>query len=159
MEKKVLVAFDDSDNARRAVEFIARSFTTDHHITLFSVIPDTTALCQMTGFNTPTLTPYFLEQQGAFCALEEKKKNLIKASLESAEAVLIKAGFDKSNIKRKMIVEKKGAAKAIISEAKSGYHTIVLGRRGLSGVKEFFLGSVSQKVLSAVEDVSIILIK
>ena len=59
MEKKVLVAFDDSDNARRAVEFIARSFTTDHHITLFSVIPDTTALCQMTGFNTPTLTPYF----------------------------------------------------------------------------------------------------
>jgi nucleotide-binding universal stress UspA family protein len=159
MGKKILVAFDDSDNAMRAVEFIAQSFTADHNVTLFSVIPDTTALCEMTGFNTPTLTPYFLEQQGVFCTLEDKKKDLIKASLQNAEEALIQAGFDKSNIKKKMIVEKKGAAKAIISEAKSGYDTIVLGRRGLSGLKEFLLGSVSQKVLSSLEDVSVLLIK
>jgi nucleotide-binding universal stress UspA family protein len=159
MGKKILVAFDDSDNAMRAVEFIAQSFTADHNVTLFSVIPDTTALCEMTGFNTPTLIPYFLEQQGVFCTLEDKKKDLIKASLQNAEEALIQAGFDKSNIKKKMIVEKKGAAKAIISEAKSGYDTIVLGRRGLSGLKEFLLGSVSQKVLSSLEDVSVLLIK
>jgi nucleotide-binding universal stress UspA family protein len=159
MAKKILVAFDDSDNAMRAVEFVARSFTKDHHVTLFSVIPDTAALCEMTGFNTPTLTPYFLEQQGVFCTLEDKKKDLIKASLQSAEAVLIQAGFAKSNIERKMIVEKKGPAKAIINEGRSGYDTIVLGKRGLSGIKEFLLGSVSHKVLSAVEDVSVVLVK
>ena len=159
MGKRVLVALDDSENAMRAVEFIAGSFTSDHSVTLFSVVADTAALCEMTGFNTPTLTPYFLEQQGVFCTLEDKKKDLIKASLQRAEEALVQAGFDKSNIKKKMIVEKKGAAKAIISEAKSGYDTIVLGRRGLSGLKEFLLGSVSQKVLSSLEDVSVLLIK
>jgi len=36
MAKKILVAFDDSENAMRAVEFIATSFTKEKEITLFS---------------------------------------------------------------------------------------------------------------------------
>ena len=43
MGKKILMAVDDSENAMRAVEFIAKSFTPDHRITLFSVILDTPA--------------------------------------------------------------------------------------------------------------------
>ena len=158
MGRKILVALDDSDNAMRAVEFIAKSFTTDHSITLFSVSPDTAALCEMTGFNTPTLTPYFLEQQGVFCTLEDKKKDLVKKALQDAKKILSNAGFEEKNIHTKMLVEKKGAAKAIIKEAKKGYDTVVLGRRGLSGIKEFLLGSVSQKVLNSVPDVSVLLI-
>lgn len=71
------------------------------------MIPDTSALCEMTGFNTPTLTPYFLKQQGAFCALENRKKVLVKEALNSADAALINAGFDRKNIKKKVVVEKK----------------------------------------------------
>lgn len=78
-----------------------------NEITLFSVIPDTAALCEMTGFNTPTLTPYFLKQQGVFCALEERKKALVKEAINSAESALIDAGFDKKNIKKKIVVGKK----------------------------------------------------
>ena len=44
MDKKVLVAIDDSENAMRAVEFIANSFTKDNKITLFNVIQDTCGL-------------------------------------------------------------------------------------------------------------------
>ena len=36
--------------------------------------------------------------------------------------------------------------------------TIVLGRRGLSGVKDFIFGSVSQKLLHLAKDVSIIVV-
>jgi nucleotide-binding universal stress UspA family protein len=57
MGQKILVAIDDSENAMRAVELIAKSFTPDHRITLFSVILDTPAICDM---NNPSLTPYFL---------------------------------------------------------------------------------------------------
>jgi len=52
----------------------------------------------------------------------------------------------------------KGIARDIVAEADSGYDTIVMGRRGLSGIKEFVMGSVSQKVLHSVKDVSIILV-
>jgi nucleotide-binding universal stress UspA family protein len=42
----------------------------------------------------------------------------------------------------------RSAASDILDEAQNnGYGTIVMGRRGLSGVKEFFMGSVSSKVL------------
>ena len=45
-----------------------------------------------------------------------------------------------------------------VNPGRSGYDLIVLGKRGLSGVKEFFMGSVSQKVLSLVNDVSVLLV-
>jgi nucleotide-binding universal stress UspA family protein len=34
----------------------------------------------------------------------------------------------------------------------------VLGRRGISGIKEFFLGSISQKVINTVKDVSVVFV-
>jgi nucleotide-binding universal stress UspA family protein len=49
-------------------------------------------------------------------------------------------------------------ARDIIEEAKSGYGVVVLGRRGLSGIKEFFLGSVSNKVVTTVKDVSVFVV-
>jgi nucleotide-binding universal stress UspA family protein len=46
----------------------------------------------------------------------------------------------------------------ILAEAQSGYDTIVMGRRGLSGIAEFFIGSISQKVLHHAKDASVILV-
>jgi len=155
MAKKILVAFDDSENAMRAVEFIATSFTKEQEITLFSVLPDTAAICDM---NSPSLTPYFISRQAEFCALEDQKKELVNEALQKAKEVLLNAGFEENNITLKAQTKKKGIVRDIISEANSGYDTIVLGRRGLSGIKEFLLGSVSQKVLHLTKDISLIVV-
>ncbi len=46
--------------------------------------------------------------------------------------------------------------KAILSEAeKGGYGTIVMGRRGISKTQEFFMGSVSNKILQQAGDKSV----
>ena len=82
MGNKILVALDDSENAMRAVEFIAKSFTTDHYVTLFSVVRDTAAICDM---ESPSLTPYFMAQQAAFCSLEDKKKDLINEAPQEGQ--------------------------------------------------------------------------
>jgi len=155
MGQKILVAFDDSENAMRAVEFIVKSFTTDHRITLFSVILDTATICDM---DNPSLTPYFMAQKGAFCSVEDQKRTLVNKALQKAKELLIKAGFEEEHIVIKVETKKKGAARGIIDEAASGYDAIVMGRRGLSGIKEFFLGSVSQKVLQSAEAVSVLLV-
>ena len=139
MDKKILVAFDDSENAMRAVEYIAKIFATDNKITLLNVIQDTAALCDM---NSPELTSYFKSQQSSFCTLEEKKKDLVDSALQKAQQKLIDAGFTKKNITIKAKNKKKGVARDIVKEAQSGYHTIVMGRRGQSGIKEFILGSI-----------------
>ena len=152
---KVPVALDDSDNAARAVEYVSRNFSADHEVTLFSVIPDTQMLCNM---NSPELTPYFWSQRNVFCSLEDKKKELIEAAASRAKDVLMKAGFKKEKIAVKVQAKKKGIARDIVAEAESGYDTIVMGRRGLSGIKEFVMGSVSQKVLHSVKDVNIVIV-
>lgn len=156
MGGKILVAFDDSENAMRAVEYIARTFTREHQITLFCVVPDTAALCDM---NSPSLTPYFVEKQAIFCGLEDQKKELIDEAMQKAKKLIMTAGFEEKNITLKVQTKKKGVVRDIIDEAHSGYDTIVLGRRGLSGIKEFILGSVSQKVLHLARDISVIVVE
>jgi nucleotide-binding universal stress UspA family protein len=155
MGKRILVAFDDSDNAMRAVEFVAQFFTPEHEITLFSVLPDTATLCEM---YSPELTPYFLSQRDAFCSIEDKKKDLVEKAIKEGKELLRKVGFEEKNITIKLETQKKGVAKDIINEANSGYDTVILGRRGLSGIKEFILGSVSQKVLHSAKNVSVLLV-
>ena len=152
---KVLIALDDSENAARAVGYVSRNFSTDHEVTLFSVTPDTPMLCNI---NSPELTPYFTSQRDVFCALEDKKKALIEAAADRAKDLLVKAGFKKEKISVKVQARKKGIARDIVAEAESGYDTIVMGRRGLSGIKEFVMGSVSQKVLHSVKDATVVIV-
>jgi nucleotide-binding universal stress UspA family protein len=155
MSQKILVAIDDSENAMRAVEFIAKSFTREHRITLFSVVLDTPAICDM---DNPSLIPYFMAQKAAFCSVEDKKKAFVMEALQKAKELLLKAGYEEGNIAIKVSDKEKGVARGIVHEADSGYDTIILGRRGLSGLKEFFLGSVSQKVLQSAKAVSVVLV-
>lgn len=155
MAKKILVAFDDSENAIRAVRFVTETFSPGHRVTLFSVLQDTAALCDL---NSPELTPYFKEQQQSFCTLEEKKKSLVDEALKSARKMLLDAGFPEEGINIKVGAKSRGVARDIVDEAHSGYDLVVLGRRGVSGVREFFFGSVSSKVIQAAKDVSILIV-
>jgi len=155
MDKKILVAFDDSDNAMRAVEYVAKNFAQDNKITLLNIVQDTATLCDM---NSPELTPYFKSQQKAFCTLEDKKKDLVDSALQKARQILIDAGFTKKNVTIKAKTKKKGVARDIVKEAQSGYHTIIMGRRGQSGIKEFILGSISQKVFQVIKDISVLVV-
>ena len=155
MDKKILVAIDDSENAMRAVEFIANLFTTDNKITLFNVIQDTAALCEM---NSPELIPYFKSQQSSFCTLEEKKQKLVNQALQKAREILMDTGFDENSITIKSEIKKNGVARDIVKEAQSGYNVIVLGRRGMSGIMDFILGSISQKVFNSAKDISVLFV-
>ena len=155
MKKRILVALDDSENALRAVEFVSRTFTPDHEITLFSVLQDMTALYE---HYSPELTPYFLTQRDAFTSLDDKKKDLIEEAAEKAIDLLLKAGFQEEKVILRIEEQKKGIARDIINEASSGYDAIVMGRRGLSGITGFILGSVSQKVLHSTKNISVVVV-
>jgi nucleotide-binding universal stress UspA family protein len=155
MSKRILIAMDDSENALRAVREVAETFTPESQVTLFSVLPDTAALCEM---NSPELTAYFQSQQVVFCALQDQKKRVIEAALERARQELVAAGFDAGRIVLKAQQRKHGVARDIVAEARQGYDLIVIGRRGMSGIQEFFLGSVSQKVLHAAQDISVLMV-
>jgi nucleotide-binding universal stress UspA family protein len=100
-----------------------------------------------------------VSQKGVFCNLEDKKKQLIHLADEKAREILVTAGFNEKNVKTKTQTTGKGVAGDILKEAAEGYDTIVMGRRGLSGIKEFLLGSVSQKVIHGSKNISLVLVE
>ena len=155
MAKKILLAIDDSENAIRAVEFVANTFTVDNRITLFNVVQDTATMCEM---NSPELTPYFTSQQSSFCLLEEKKKELVNEALQKSKTILLDAGFEEKNITIKAEFKKDGVARDIIKEAQSEFNIIVMGKRGVSGIRDFLLGSISQKVFNLAKDISVLFV-
>jgi len=72
----------------------------------------------------------------------------MEPAIEEAKRKLVSAGLDSVKIYGKILTEMPSRAGGIIAEAKAGgFGTIVVGRRGLSAVEEFFIGRVSRKVL------------
>ncbi|MBS3731552.1 MAG: universal stress protein [Desulfobacterales bacterium] len=155
MAKKVLIAFDDSENAMRSVNFVAKHFAQDAAITLFSVLEDSQTLCSM---NSPELTPYFKSQQQAFCSLEDKKRELIETAIQSARNSLVNQGFDADRVQIKTQQRAASVAKDIIKETETGYDAVVIGRRGVSAIQDFLFGSVAQKVLHGVKNAAVLIV-
>ncbi len=59
----------------------------------------------------------------------------------------------------KMIPVENGVARSLLGLInKEGYGTIIMGKRGLSGIKRWLLGSVSSKILKGLEDQTLFLI-
>lgn len=155
MGQRILVALDDSENAFRAVEFITKTFTSDHKVTLFSVFMEVEELCKSQGFQ---MSPYFSSYRSVLCSVEEKKKELVAKAQKKAKETLLKAGFPEEQITAKIQKLNRGVARDIIEEAGAGYQVVVMGRRGHSSVTEFVLGSVSQKVLHSCKDATVVLV-
>ena len=156
MAKKILVAVDESKNSMKAVKYVANGIQPTGKVTLFSVLPDSTAAC---GLDSPTLTPLFNQNRKAFCAIEDTKKDHVKEFMEKAKAVLVEAGFPSKNVTVKIRKKKAGIARDILREAQVGkYTSLVIGRRGLSAVREFLFGSVSSKVVQLAKKVSVIVV-
>jgi len=155
MTLKILIAFDESENAMRAAEYVAKSLLPSSEVTLFNVSLNSDALCKM---NSPELTPYFTSQQATFCAMEDKKREIVETAMKKARTALIAAGFSPENISFRIETQKKNVAKDIIKEAENGYDMIVLGRKGISGFKDFLIGSTSHKVLNGSADITVMVV-
>jgi len=137
---RVLIAVDSSENALRAV---------DHTGFMLSGTD-----CPLILFHTMRHLRRFVPQEVLDEApeLEElwktKAGQEIEPFMTKAKEMLVKAGVSESQISKKVVDGSRSAASDILEEARNNeYGTIVMGRRGISGVQEFFMGSVSSKVL------------
>jgi nucleotide-binding universal stress UspA family protein len=156
MTQKILVALDDSANAMRAVEKIAATYSRENQITLYSALPDVDFSCLM---DLNTLNRDQLDLHYTLCNdMQAQKKQQVELALKKAKRLLMQSGFAEKNITIKIDRGSSDIASDIINEAEDGYDIIVMGRRGRSALKEFFLGSISQKVLHAVRDKSVLIV-
>jgi nucleotide-binding universal stress UspA family protein len=132
---KVLMAMDASEGALKALYHLcAMAKDTDWQVTLFhaDMVPE---------------------------GQSYKGKTSIEGFFAEAEAILEKEGVRPDHVSTKVVRGVSSRAGAIIDEARQGeYGTIVVGRRGLSKVKEFFIGRVSNKVIQLRKETAVWLV-
>ena len=150
-----LVAMDGSDEAMRAVEYVGTMLAgSDCAVTLFHVLRS--CECLSLGFENAFVPgPEVLGDEGRKAEFQ-RSKVAIKTACNQARYTLEKAGLNGDRIKSKIVAGAATRAKGIVEEAKrEGYGTIVVGRRGLSRVEEFFMGRVSSKVMQLAKEMAV----
>ncbi|UCG80128.1 MAG: universal stress protein [Desulfobacterales bacterium] len=143
MEKKILLAVDDSIHSRHAIQYAVRmsSVAIDLTFTLFHV--------------QPTISQFLLEEAKTGFKARAELKKVIRKNAQNAQGILEKY---KAEMVRTGIVDKRidvatqpkvlGLVKDILDRAERGlYDAIVVGRRGLSRVQKAFMGSVTAKLV------------
>ena len=157
MPQKILLTLDESENSMKAVDYVRKIAQPDDTITLFSVIPNPTAACVI---EDPSLVPIFNESRATFCAIEEMKRENIQKFMEKAKDLLATSQINPAHITIKIVNQRENIARDILSEVQQGtYDNIVMGRRGLSGIKEFLLGSVSHKVIQFARNTAVTVVE
>lgn len=136
--KNILIAVDESENARRAVSYVAQFLRSvgGFKVTILHVIPQP----EEDYFPTSAEKEKWLSQY----------KQKVDAMLEEYRQILLRQCLAPNDISvRSALPYSPSMAECILAERdKAEYGTIVVGRRGLSRSEEFLFGSVSSKIVN-----------
>ena len=143
MIKKILVAFDGSEPAHKALDFaleLAEKYSSE--LLLLNVYQPIIPL-----FHFPTMTvmgsPPVITPVTMAAFSKELKAQHEKVLLKAVK----KVNRDKPNLKVSTMLSEGRPSDKIVEVAKEGkFNLVVMGSRGIGGIKEIFLGSVSDRV-------------
>lgn len=139
--KKLLIAFDGSENSFRAVDYVADLVGAEggFSVTLLHVerLPDKDMFPDEDAWHQRCQT----QEQEAREALERATARLAESGL-TADAQYL-SGPDRTTPAMGASVVQDILAR----QREGGYGTIVLGRRGMSKQEEFLFGSISNKLI------------
>ena len=143
--QKMLLAVDASENSRKAVNFVGTvAAASEAKITLFHVVR------KFSYLDDPTL------HHGEIQGFWEEVKSDIPRMFRSYQVSLEKAGITALRISSETILDSPSRSGEILRAAREGaYGTIVMGRRGLSRVRDFLMGRVTSKVLNQARDFAV----
>ena len=144
-DRHVLVAVDTSENAKRAVLYVADFLggVPGFRVTLLSIVPEPSE-------------DYFETDEERKDWIEEHSSRAEKM-LRNYREVLIQSGFSEDKVVVRLEVRNcPSIADCILDDQKKlGCCTIVMGRRGISKKEEFLYGSTSNKILHSVNNCAV----
>jgi nucleotide-binding universal stress UspA family protein len=136
--KNILIAVDESENARRAVSYVAQLLggLRGFKVTILHIVPEPEE-------------DYFPTSAEREKWLSRYQKN-VDDLLDDYRQILIHAGFDPDDVSvRSTLRYCPSLAECILAERdETQYSTIVVGRQGISRSEEFLFGSISSKIVN-----------
>jgi nucleotide-binding universal stress UspA family protein len=151
MKKRILLAVDGSEQAMEAVRYVSLLMPPQQmEIVLFHVmtkIPE--------SFWDLEKEPAFYHKFANIRAWEIQQERVIQAFMDGASQSLLDAGIPGESFKSVVQVRKEGIARDIVAESRNNYHAVVLGRTGLSELKDLVLGSIANKLMEKITHIPV----
>jgi nucleotide-binding universal stress UspA family protein len=153
-QKKILLAVDGSEPALEAVRYVSK------------MPPFIKLEVMLFNVHSPIPEAYWdLGKKASFGwainevrVWERDRDKTLQEYLEKAKKILWRAGFPKDSVKVKIREREKGIARDIAREAKRGYRCVIVGRKGMSKLKELVLGSVATKLVEKLSFIPLIVV-
>jgi nucleotide-binding universal stress UspA family protein len=143
---KILLAIDQSRQAENAVHYVASlPLTGRMEITLFHVRRNLPAALSYIGMTPEIYKALDADQEEAWLRQEEQN---VEQFLEASRQIFLKAGYPAKGVVLKAPKISVGFARDIIAEAGQGYAAVVVGRTGLSKLKDAVMGSIASKLVA-----------
>jgi nucleotide-binding universal stress UspA family protein len=147
--KKLLVPIDNSPNARRALHNAA-------WLSAGSAFTEVTVLHVIPSFFPKEIKEKSVESEKVEAPFRERLVNDAKELLTNAKEILIGEGVPEDSIKTHLETKSPRVARSILKFAKNqNYHSIMIGRRGISRAEQFFFGSVSNKIIQQAQNMAV----
>ena len=143
MEKKILLAVDDSVHSKQAVQYAARisSAVKDVAYTLFNV----EALVPRIFATAAETDP---EVSDRVAQLVRKNADAARLAVQACRDLMVREGVPERRMETVTEPMRVGMAKDILNRAEQGaYAAIVLARRALTPSRDFFIGTTAEKVV------------
>lgn len=139
--KKILIPIDGSKSSQKAAEkAVAISKLLNAELTFITVV------------NLPSEDKYSYFGMSVENAFDANRKEMLKKLIHEETRMLdiIVRNLDYGDLRiTKKIVTGKAAEEIVKLATDENFDLIVMGRRGFSNFERFFIGSVTQKVISA----------
>jgi nucleotide-binding universal stress UspA family protein len=147
--RKLLVPIDGSPNAQRALNnaawLLAGSEFTE--VTILHVIP---------SLFPKEIKEESIETEKVEAPFRKRLVNDARELLVNAKKGLESKGISADSIKTQLEMKSTGVARSILKFAENqDYHSIMIGRRGISRAKQFFFGSVSNKIIQQAQNMAV----
>lgn len=145
INKNILIAVDESENARRAVSYVGQLLggLSGFKVKLLHVIPDPEE-------------DYFPDAQEKEKWISRTKEK-VERMLTDYRQLLLDHGFSGDDVSVQHTLRYcPSMAECILTELdKTLYDTIVVGRQGVSRSEEFLFGSISSKIVNHAQDCTV----
>ncbi len=153
-KQKILVAVDGSEQALNAVRYVAAIMDPPSTIVVLLNIENETPSWIKEVENNPLYQSKTIDIR--HWSLNRKK--IIRQFFDDAKLILSDAGFPQDNIRPVIHLKKVGIASDILEESKNGYSAVVMGRSGISKIKDLLFDSFAQNLIGKIKNIPLIIV-
>ncbi len=154
MQKEIMIAIDDSIHSKTAVDYAIKIYQAVQDVK-FKVI-----------HIHPTISQYLMDEAKSNPQAYAELQKLTRRHAENSRKLfdkcknhMVSAGIAEDCIDFKSQIRLRGIAKDILQASSAGlYDALIMGRRGLSGIQEKLVGSVTSSLVNSKVDTPVWLV-